>query len=400
MAMTRIEVSHSITLPDPVRVARALRAPELGPKLLFFSGGSALRKLSRRLKEYTHNSIHLITPFDSGGSSAKLREAFGILSIGDLRNRLMALADETQAGNPEIYRLFNYRFSKSAPQTELRAQLAAMVDGEHQYVSDIRRPLRRLVRTHLRLFAERMPNDFDLRGASIGNLILAGGLLNNEGDIASVIFLFSQLVEVRGIVRPVSDADLHLRAELGDRTILVGQHLLTGKETNPITAPVTSMTLVDSLDDARPATAHIDSEVRQLIGSADLICYPMGSFYSSVLASVLPEGVGRAVAACDCPKVCIPNTGEDPEQLGMTLSDTVSRLLDALRADCGGEATTRDLLQFVMLDVDDTHYSIELDIEATRDLGVEVIRLPLVSARSAPRVDAATLSEVLVSLGS
>ena len=46
-------------------------------------------------------------------------------------------------------------------------------------------------------------------GASIGNLILAGGLLNNEGDIASVIFLFSQLVEVRGVVRPVSDADLH-----------------------------------------------------------------------------------------------------------------------------------------------------------------------------------------------
>ena len=50
------------------------------------------------LPRYTHNSTHLITPFDSGGSSASLREAFGMLSVGDLRNRLLALADD---GSPE-----------------------------------------------------------------------------------------------------------------------------------------------------------------------------------------------------------------------------------------------------------------------------------------------------------
>ncbi len=64
--------------------------PDAGPKLLFFSGGTALNGLSQVLKRYTHNSIHLVTPFDSGGSSAVLREAFDMPAVGDLRSRMMA----------------------------------------------------------------------------------------------------------------------------------------------------------------------------------------------------------------------------------------------------------------------------------------------------------------------
>ena len=97
--MDPVRVTHSIRLPDELRLARARRAPEVGPRILFFSGGTAMRGLSRKLKRYTHNSTHLITPFDSGGSSAKLRDAFDMLSIGDIRNRLVALADETVRGN-------------------------------------------------------------------------------------------------------------------------------------------------------------------------------------------------------------------------------------------------------------------------------------------------------------
>ena len=73
-----LTITRTVQLPDKIRLARFARAPELGPKVLFFSGGSALNPLSRRLINYTHNSIHLITPFDSGGSSAVLRKAFGM----------------------------------------------------------------------------------------------------------------------------------------------------------------------------------------------------------------------------------------------------------------------------------------------------------------------------------
>src|SRR5688572_20780353 len=103
------QVSRAVRIPDDLRVLRCSRAPELGPRILFFSGGTALRPLSRALKLLTHNSIHLITPFDSGGSSAALRRAFGMPALGDLRNRLLALADETVRGNPRVFRLFGYR---------------------------------------------------------------------------------------------------------------------------------------------------------------------------------------------------------------------------------------------------------------------------------------------------
>ncbi|MBL0700813.1 MAG: YvcK family protein, partial [Desulfosarcina sp.] len=88
---TSIFIRRKELLPNSVKLARYTKAPELGPRLLFFSGGSALRHLSSTLTKYTYNSIHLITPFDSGGSSATLRRAFKMLAIGDIRNRLMAL---------------------------------------------------------------------------------------------------------------------------------------------------------------------------------------------------------------------------------------------------------------------------------------------------------------------
>ena len=58
----------------------------------------------------------------------------------------------------------------------------------------------------------RRPDDFDLRGASIGNLILTGGFLEYRRDINAALYLFKQLVNVHGVVRPTSDANLHLKA--------------------------------------------------------------------------------------------------------------------------------------------------------------------------------------------
>ena len=63
--MVKVTITRTIEIPDVLKIERYRRTPELGPKILFFSGGSALKTLSQRLIQYTHNSIHLITPFDS-----------------------------------------------------------------------------------------------------------------------------------------------------------------------------------------------------------------------------------------------------------------------------------------------------------------------------------------------
>ena len=72
----QVEFTQQRTIPDPILLERYARTPDIGPKILFFSGGSALQGLCRELVTYTHNSIHIITPFDSGGSSAVLRKKF------------------------------------------------------------------------------------------------------------------------------------------------------------------------------------------------------------------------------------------------------------------------------------------------------------------------------------
>ncbi|HVI03830.1 MAG TPA: GAK system CofD-like protein [Enhygromyxa sp.] len=391
-----VTITQTRKVPDAIRLARYLRAPEIGPTVLFFSGGSALRNTSRVLTEYTHNSIHLITPFDSGGSSAKLRDAFPIISVGDLRNRLMALADTRLNGHPEVYRLFDTRFDKDAEQLELRTRLAEMVAGSDALVAAVPLPLRKLIRHHLGYFSEHMPTTFDLRGASVGNLILAGGYLNNRSDIDAVIFLFSKLVAVRGIVRPVVDSNLHLSAELEDGTVVVGQHLITKPE---LSAPIRELRLTEAIE--RPeqlAEVHIDDRTAQLIDEAELICFPIGSFWTSVMACLLPTGVGSAVARSGCPKVYVPNLGRDPEERGLAPHDQVRTLLEQLRRDAGEHTPTERLLQFVLVDGERGEYAGGLNIQAIEALGVEVIDAPLVSDETAPLIESRRLVELLLSL--
>lgn len=131
--MTSITIQRSASVPDELRVARCLSAPHRGPRLLFFSGGSALNGISRRLKRYTHNSAHLITPFDSGGSSEVLRDAFGMPAVGDLRSRLMALAEETDLGQPDIVRLFSHRFPTNGAPEALEQEVEQVLSGRTSF---------------------------------------------------------------------------------------------------------------------------------------------------------------------------------------------------------------------------------------------------------------------------
>lgn len=395
----RIRLTRTVRLPDDGKMARCMKVPELGPGILFFSGGTALGGLSRTMKLYSHNTIHLVTPFDSGGSSAKLREAFGVPSVGDLRSRLMALADETVRGNPEIHALFACRLEKEADPGELARRLERMADGSHPLIAAIPDPPRQTIRAHLRSFIKEMPPGFDLRGASVGNLVLVGGYLESGRDIDSVISVLSSLVPVRGTVRPIADAALHLAAELENGARVLGQHNLTGKEVAPIPAPVRDLCLVDGLADPKPAKAEIPACVRCWIEQAELICYPMGSFYSSVVATLLPAGVGRAVRAAESPKVYIPNAGGDPEEIGMGVHDAVRALHRFVARDCGKPApAVREVVDFVLVDSTRADYGERLDLDRIRALGVELIDVPLVTDKSRPLLDPTPLAEVLLSI--
>ncbi len=393
---TRVRVTRAVHIPDRVRLARYRHAPELGTSILFFSGGSGLRSLSRTMVRYTHGSRHIITPFDSGGSSAKLRRSFRMPAVGDLRNRLMALADTSVLGNPEIYRLFAFRFPEEGEADELKRWLDRMVRGTDTQVKEVPEPLRSIVRRHIGFFRDAMPDSFDLRGANIGNLVLTGGYLNQGRKLDSVLYLFSQLVEVRGIVRPVVDRDLHLVADLASGRRVVGQHKMTGKERTPLDSPVERLWLSRSRTNPKPYRPRIPEAVDALIRSAELICYPVGSFWTSVLATLLPEGVSDAVAAADVPKVYVPNPSHDPEEIGMGLVDKVETLTRHLREGASKRTPADRLLQFVLLDAKGAAVP-RKTLRAVEKLGVQVVDVPLMTERSRPYLDDELLAEALLS---
>ena len=430
-----VSITRTVTIPDPIKVARCRRLPEYGPRILFLSGGSALKDLSNTIKHYTHNSIHLITPFDSGGSSAEIRRAFNMLSVGDLRNRLMALSDDSPLGSHEIINLFSYRLSRHKTLLA-QAEFSEILQGSHPLCRAVDLPMRSILTSHLRWFAQRMPEDFDLRGASIGNLIITGCYLEHNRDIVTAIYLIWKLLGVKGKVRPMTGANVHLRARYEDGMEEVGQHLLGKHPEIGIHGRLTEIDLVASLEEEtefntttrQPTrTCHIDSISADLLASADVLCYAVGSFFGSVLANLLPIGVGRAIVQRQCPKVYIPNTGIDPEMFGYTLSTCVDRIIDMVQTDVRlalgeegdsdslNDVSANQIVNFVVVDTTNCEYCIDIDKEQINSkFGSAVVIIDVCLANdaafeaisaSAPankckELDPVKLAEVLLTLGS
>ena len=85
------------------------RRRDRGPRIVTIGGGHGLATLLRGLKAYTRNLTAVVTVADDGGSSGRLRESFGILPPGDIRNCLAALSNDEQM----LTQLFQYRFSST-----------------------------------------------------------------------------------------------------------------------------------------------------------------------------------------------------------------------------------------------------------------------------------------------
>ncbi len=377
--------------------------PELGPSIVFFTGGTALKELSSALCAHTHNAVHLLTPFDSGGSSATLRMAFGIPAVGDIRNRLLALAhpDFVPA---EVLRLCSQRLpsvDREHPKETLLQYIYELASKNHVRWQNMPRIFAENLRLHLGYFLEKMPRHFDPSNACMGNLVLAGGYLHNRRQWLPTLALFARLFYIRGNLMPTCTKSLHLVAELEDKKLIWGQHAITK---NPLPKPIHRLFFVShaSLFGSASKTQknmenfmapmeyteilpHLQPHAITAIRAADAICYPMGSFYTSVLANVLLKGTGKAIAATSCPKVYIPNMGHDKEQYGLSVADAVAVLLKVLRKDAGS-VPTQKLLHTVLIDTERGHYPYGIDMEGLTAQGVTVCSRPLANQKSAPTI--------------
>lgn len=359
----------------PPQLAASLKragisGPAPGGEIVFFSGGSALNDVSVMLSALTSGAAHIISTFDSGGSSGALRRAFGVPAFGDLRRRISSLSGCAY---------FERRFGDGGP-AELEAVRAAL-PPEHAGLLD----------DFLRL----MPRDFPLAGAALGNLLMAAHYLQKGRDLYATVQRFASDLGARGLVLPVSEDAAHLAVRLESGAVLTGQHRFTGKETPEPSSPIREMFFCRGLDDPAPLEVRAGRGVLGQIAGASLICYPVGSFYSSLLANLQVSGVGRSILESPGRKLFVPNPGRDPESAKLTLEDELRAICRAV----SGREEAAGALDCLLLDRENAVYRGGIPEEWCRRNGVKIIDYSCVDGGSgAPRLAPAKCALLLAAL--
>lgn len=79
---------------------------KLDTKIVVIGGGTGSFVMLSGLKKYFNNITALVSMADDGGSTGILRDEYGVLPAGDVRQCLVALSR-----SPKVRDLFNYRYS-------------------------------------------------------------------------------------------------------------------------------------------------------------------------------------------------------------------------------------------------------------------------------------------------
>ena len=167
---------------DDIVDALYARRLQRGYKIVAIGGGTGLSTLLRGLKSYTSNLTAVVTVSDDGGSSGRLQKELGVLPPGDVRNCLVALANDEAL----VTDLFRYRFEEGV----------------------------------------------GLSGHSFGNLFLAA-MTGITGNFDTAVKESSRVLNIKGRVLPATLAVARLCAELEDGTIVEGETNIS-KTTKPI----------------------------------------------------------------------------------------------------------------------------------------------------------------------
>jgi uncharacterized cofD-like protein len=235
-----------------------------GPKIVAIGGGTGLSMLLRGLKEYTSNLTAIVTVADDGGSTGRLRQEFGVIAPGDIRQCIAALAE----AEPLMSRLFQYRFKEGT----------------------------------------------GLDGHSFGNLFIVA-MSEVTGNFEAAIHETSRVLNVRGAILPSTLEDVTLSARTHEDEMVHGEHNITEHG-----AAIKDLYL-------NPASAEAHPDAVRAILEADLVVIGPGSLYTSVLPNMLVDGIHKALLASSATRVFVCNVAtQHGETDGFSVQDHMEAL--------------------------------------------------------------------------
>ncbi|TSC84606.1 MAG: hypothetical protein G01um101417_137 [Parcubacteria group bacterium Gr01-1014_17] len=208
-------------------------------QIVLVGGGGGVYRVARFLKHIRRNITTIQTMFDHGGHSGELRDERGVLPPGDIRQAILALADDTIES--ELRALLAYRF---APK-----------------------------------------NSSALDDVTVGNIMLTA-LSDITGSMIGAIHTMCRWFRISGNVLPVSLSHSELCAVLSDGTVVHGEGLIDTRSTSD-DRMITRVFL-------KP-TAHIYTPAYEALISADKIIFCPGDLYTSIVPNVLVSGFCEAI---------------------------------------------------------------------------------------------------------
>ena len=247
-----------------------MTATQSNLRVVVIGGGTGCPAVMQGLSPYAFDLSAVVTVMDSGGSTGRLRQEFGIPALGDIRRCLSALAAADAA--TELFRdLMEYRFRGDAAL------------GDH----------------------------------SLGNLVLAA-LVDKAGGLEEGIRTAANLLGLQAAVLPVTLASTHLVGVLQDGTTLEGEAAIDQRGAHHVGV---QRVLLDPQVDANPRA--VDA-----IREADVVVLGPGDLYTSVIPNLLVRGIPEALRSTDAIKVFIGNLVTKPgETEGYRLSDFLRETL-------------------------------------------------------------------------
>lgn len=238
-------------------------------RLVVFGGGGGASQVILGARPYFATRTAVLAVTDTGRSTGIARALGAIPAPGDIRGTLATLSNTPES---VLTQVLQHRFRTSdVPQ---------------------------------------------LDGMAFGNLLLAA-LTQVTGDFAQAIEIVANMVECTDHVLPVSTVNTHLCAELDDGSKVVTELNVRGLNK----APIRRLSLADP-----DAAAH--PPVITAIEAADLVVIGPGSFFTSVLATLVFDGIVDALRRTSAPVVFVCNTTTQSGQTdGFRTIDHVKHLL-------------------------------------------------------------------------
>ena len=302
-------------------------------RIVTVGGGTGSSTLLRGLKRYADriDITAIVTTFDDGGSSGRLRDEYGVPALGDVRRCIAALIPP------------GARFDKIRDGFEFRFETATQ-----------------------------------LKGHAFGNLLLLMAM-QRKSSLTKAIDSISNSLNLLGRVIPVSETPSDVCATLEDGTVIRGESTVGARNEELFGK---SQVYLDPAVTANP-------DALDALRNADVVVLGPGDLFTSVIPNIVAEGVADAVRDSQARILQICNIAKKrSESGGYSASDFVATANRYLNSVAKAQSPDRRVDALILNEFEagspQPENAVELDPQLHEQVDTILVR-PIASATD-PRV--------------